>query len=104
MQFHYYIYIIECSDGSYYTGVTNNYERRFKEHCDGVDPFCYTYDKRPLKLLYVEWYHDIRQAIAREKQLKGWSRKKKEALMKGDMKTLSFEALAYSRRVFPPLR
>jgi len=103
VQFHYFVYIIECSDGSYYTGVTNNYERRFQEHCDGLNPTCYTFERRPLLLRYVEWFHDVEQAIAREKQLKGWSRKKKEALMAGDFNMLSFEALAYERRVFPPL-
>ncbi len=103
MQFHYYVYIIECSDGTFYTGVSNNYERRYKEHCEGINPGCYTYDRRPLRLRHVEWYHDITQAIAREKQLKGWGKKKKEALIAGDFKTLSFEALGYERRVFPPL-
>ena len=80
----YYVYILQCKDGSYYTGVTNNIERRLWEHESGYNAGCYTFDKRPVELKYCERSHDIRQAIAWEKQLKGWSRKKKEALFKED--------------------
>ena len=71
----YCIYILERNDGSYYTGVTNNLERRLWEHNTGFNIGCYTYSKRPLKLRYYESTHDIKQAISREKQLKGWSKK-----------------------------
>ncbi|GJQ24574.1 MAG TPA: GIY-YIG nuclease family protein [Candidatus Brocadia sapporoensis] len=84
----YYIYILQCSDGSYYTGVTNNVERRFYEHQEGLIDGCYTHNKRPLKLMYVKEFSDVREAIAREKQVKGWSRKKKEALIRGDFEKL----------------
>ena len=80
----YYVYILQCKDASYYTGVTNNIERRLWEHETGYNPKCYTFDKRPVELKYCEETNDIRQAIAWEKQLKGWSRKKKEALFKED--------------------
>lgn len=80
----YYVYIIQCSDNSYYTGVTNDLERRLWEHETGYNEKCYTYSRRPLILKYYEHYHDINNAIAREKQLKGWSRKKKEALFRED--------------------
>ena len=76
----YYVYIVECSDKSYYTGVTNNLERRLWEHETGYNLSCYTFKRRPVVLKYVEWHLDIIQAIAWEKQIKGWSRKKKEAL------------------------
>jgi len=84
----YYIYILQCSDGSYYTGITNNVERRFYEHQEGIIDGCYTHNKRPLKLMYAEEFSDVREAIAREKQVKGWSRKKKEALISGDFEKL----------------
>jgi putative endonuclease len=80
----YSVYILECSDGSYYTGVTNDLERRLWEHDTGFKNKCYTYSKRPVKLKYYETTNDIYQAILREKQIKGWSRKKKEALFKED--------------------
>jgi putative endonuclease len=76
---HYYVYILECSDKSYYTGVTNNLERRMWEHETGFDPRCYTFKRRPLILRYSIHNTDIMQAIAWEKQIKGWSIKKKEA-------------------------
>ena len=82
--YNYYVYIIQCADQSYYTGVTNNLESRLWEHQNGINNKCYTYNKRPVQLKYSELYHIIQDAIAREKQLKGWSRKKKEALFKGD--------------------
>jgi putative endonuclease len=78
----YYVYIVECRDGSYYIGITNDLERRMWEHNTGHDPSCYTFDRRPVELKYFEHYTDINQAISREKQLKGWSRKKKQALFK----------------------
>jgi putative endonuclease len=92
----YYVYILQCSDGSYYTGVTNDVERRFYEHQEGLIEGCYTHNKRPLKLMYVEEFTDIVEAISREKQIKGWTRKKKEVLIAGD-----FEKLAELSRRHP---
>ena len=77
----YYVYIVQCSDGSYYTGVTNDLERRIWEHNTGQDENSYTYSRRPVELKYFETFADVNQAIAKEKQLKGWSRKKKHALI-----------------------
>lgn len=77
----YFVYIIECNDGKLYVGVTNNVARRFEEHQAGLHPKSYTAKRRPLKLLYVETFQWIQDAIAREKQLKGWSSTKKRALM-----------------------
>ncbi len=71
-----------------YVGVTNDYVIRFKEHQKGIDPTCYTFERRPLELLYVEEFDDPLDAIAREKQLKGWTRAKKEALIRGDIQSL----------------
>jgi len=77
----YYVYIVECKDGSYYIGFTNDLDRRLWEHNTGYDPTCYTYERRPVELKHYEHYTDVNQAISREKQLKGWSRKKKQALI-----------------------
>lgn len=84
----YFVYILLCSDQSYYTGVTNNVDKRFAEHEAGIDPTCYTFKRRPLNLMCVERFLDVNQAIAREKQIKGWRRAKKEALINGDYESL----------------
>ena len=84
----YYVYILECCDGSYYTGITNDHEKLMGEHQSGIDPQCYTYKRRPVKLAYLEKYSEIWDAIRREKQLKTWGRKKKEALFMENFKTL----------------
>lgn len=93
----YWIYIVECNDNSYYTGVTNNLDRRIWEHNNDEDENHYTFSRRPVKLLYCEDYYDVNSAIDREKQIKGWSRRKKEALMKGDFNKLK----KYSKRKVP---
>ena len=80
----YYVYIVQCCDNSYYTGITNNIERRLWQHQTGYNTSCYTFNRRPVKLKYCERFQHVKQAIAWEKQLKGWSRKKKEALFKED--------------------
>jgi len=80
----YFVYIVECVDGLYYTGVTNNLDRRIQEHNEGIDPKAFTFKRRPVTLRYFQRFSDIHQAIEWEKQLKGWSRKKKEALFKED--------------------
>jgi len=84
----YYVYILLCSDNSYYTGVTNDVERRVVEHNNSEDKSAYTYRKRPVKLVWFEYYNDIHQAIEKEKQIKGWNRKKKEALIKSNFDLL----------------
>ncbi|MBN2173085.1 MAG: GIY-YIG nuclease family protein [Bacteroidales bacterium] len=67
-----YVYILECSDGSFYTGITNNLERRVAEHNDGDNPKSYTFTRRPLKLVYYEDHSDPYFAHDRERQIKGW--------------------------------
>ncbi len=78
-----YVYILKCSDNTYYTGVTNDIFRRFNEHQDGVNIKCYTYFRRPLELVFYTQFMDIQQAIWFEKKLKKWSQAKKEALIEG---------------------
>lgn len=77
----YFVYILLCSDNSYYIGVTNNLDKRVDEHNNGLDEDSYTYSRLPVKVKYFETFIDIQQAIVREKQLKGWSRAKKKALI-----------------------
>jgi len=84
----YYVYILKCSDSSYYTGVTNDLEKRYAEHQSGDDPKSYVFKRRPLKLVWSEYYNDINQAIEKEKQIKGWTRVKKEALINADFDKL----------------
>jgi len=79
----YYVYILLCNDKSYYTGVTGELEKRIWEHQEGSIKGCYTHGRWPVKLVFQSDFRDIRDVIAAEKQIKGWSRKKKEALIQG---------------------
>lgn len=88
MAHNYYVYIVQCNGGLYYTGITNNIERRIVEHNEGINPNCFTYQRRPVVLKYYEHFQNIQNAITWEKQLKGWSRKKKEALFNNDFETI----------------
>ncbi len=83
-----YVYILKCSDNSYYVGVTNNLEERINQHHFGINIDCYTYSRRPLQLVYHEIFNSPQEAINFEKKLKGWSRAKKEALIKKDFSLL----------------
>ncbi len=74
------MYILECCDGSYYTGSTNNLELRLAQHQSGKGAN-HTIKRLPVKLVYFEEYQRIDEAFYREKQVQGWSRKKKEALI-----------------------
>ena len=84
----YYVYILECSDNTYYTGVTNNLNRRIEEHQNGVNNNSYTHNRRPITLAFSVEFNNIEVAIAKEKQIKKWSRNKKGALINGDFDLL----------------
>ncbi len=86
----YYVYILKCSDQSYYTGITNNLNKRFSEHQEGYYVDSYTYSRRPLELVFYSEFTDPNNAIEIEKRIKKWSRKKKEALINGDFETLVY--------------
>jgi putative endonuclease len=81
----YRVYILMCSGGSYYTGSAADVEKRLLEHQEGVVKAAYTFSRRPLKLVWcseeVKRYSD---ALRFERQIKGWSRAKKEALIRND--------------------
>ena len=83
----YFVYVLKCSDESYYTGVTSNLEKRLIEHNSGMFKG-YTSTRLPVKLVYSNSFSDVNDAIRAEKQIKGWSRAKKEALIHGDFKSL----------------
>jgi putative endonuclease len=92
----YFVYILKCSDESYYTGVTSNLEKRLSEHNSGFIKG-YTSERLPVKLVYSNRFVDVNDAIRVEKQIKGWSRAKKEALIKGDFESLKI--LSKSKKI-----
>lgn len=80
----YWVYMVLCTDGSYYIGISNDVERRVGEHNSGLDTHCYTFLRRPVRLVYAAEFGEAEDAIRWEKQIKGWSRKKKRALSEGN--------------------
>jgi putative endonuclease len=85
----FWVYILRCADNSYYTGHTDNLENRIGEHQTGAITSCYTYPRRPLELVFSQDFPTRLEALASEQQIKGWSRKKKEAMMRGDWAEVS---------------
>lgn len=83
----FYVYILECADGTYYTGHTDDLDRRMAQHAVG-EGSSYTAKRRPVRLLWATDCQSRDEAFALEKQLQGWSRAKKQALMRGDFKAL----------------
>ena len=81
----YVVYILECSDGSYYTGSATELSQRLWQHEIGASPSAYTYSRRPVKVVWtseeIRRYSDV---LRIERQIKGWSRAKKQALIRGD--------------------
>lgn len=80
----YYVYILKCSDGLTYTGITNDISRRFEEHQKGLNKNSFTFKRRPILLIFKQEFNDVNQAICFEKKIKKWSGKKKLALANGD--------------------
>lgn len=93
----YFVYIVECSDKSYYTGITNDLDRRFWEHNNDSNRVSYTFKTRSVILKYFQRFQDVNQAIEFEKQIKGWSRKKKEALFIEDWEEIKKLAKSHSK-------
>jgi predicted GIY-YIG superfamily endonuclease len=84
----FWVYILCCADDSYYTGHTDDLEKRIAEHQSGTIEG-YTSTRLPVKLVFSEQFSSREEALACEQQIKGWSRKKKEALMRGDWQELT---------------
>ncbi|PIR42109.1 MAG: hypothetical protein COV30_00200 [Candidatus Yanofskybacteria bacterium CG10_big_fil_rev_8_21_14_0_10_37_15] len=77
----YFVYLIQCGDGTFYTGIAKDVERRFLEHKAGKGAR-YTRARRVVKILHTEKFNDKSQALRREAQIKGWRREKKLNLIK----------------------
>lgn len=93
-----FVYILRCRDGSYYVGTTRDtLQRRLSEHNAGTYGG-YTSTRRPVELVYSQEFAAITDAIAAERQLKGWRRAKKEALIRGDLGALPALSSRPSRR------
>jgi putative endonuclease len=91
------IYILRCSDGSYYTGITRrSIQARVNEHALGLHGG-YTFTRRPVTLVHAESYERLDEAIAAERRIKGWSRAKKEAYIRVDFETLTALSLRRSK-------
>ena len=82
-----WVYILECADGAYYTGATTQLEHRLNQHHLGQ--IGYTSRRKPIRFLWAQEFAHIDDAYAAEKKVKGWSRAKKEALMRGDWDEVS---------------
>ncbi len=82
-----FVYILECADGIFYTGSTINLELRLTQHKNGVGAK-HTAKRLPVSLIYFEEFTAISEAFYREKQVQGWSRKKKLSLINNKLKDL----------------
>lgn len=89
-----YLYIVRCDDGCLYTGITTNVDRRVLQHNSGQGAKSIVKSKRPVKLSYIEKYQSQITAAKREKEIKGWSKKKKLVL-------ISKKILGKSKRGLP---
>ena len=84
----YVVYILECSDKTYYTGITSNLSQRMFQHQNGTFNDSYTSKRRPVSLVFYCEFTDVEKAIEKEKQIKKWSRVKKEALINNEFEKL----------------
>lgn len=78
----FWLYILKCNDGSYYTGHMDNLPQRIYHHNHGYFPACYTATRLPRNLVFQQAFES--RAVAAERQINGWNRKKKEAMIDGD--------------------
>ena len=84
----YCVYILRCSDHSFYTGITSNLDERLNEHQSGKHAESYTFRRRPVKLMYYAEFTEVERAISMEKLIKKWSTAKKQALIDGQFEKL----------------
>lgn len=85
----FWVYMLRCNDGCYYTGHTDNLEQRIAQHIYGAFPACYTFPRRPVELVFAQELATREEALSSEQRIKGWSRKKKEAMARGDWDEVS---------------
>jgi putative endonuclease len=93
-----FMYILLCANGNYYTGSTNDLEKRIAQHQIG-EGANFTKKHLPVKLVYYEEFQRIDEAFYREKQVQGWSRKKKDALIRGKFDELPNLSKNYSQNM-----
>ena len=93
----FWVYILKCADGSYYTGHTDDLEKRIAKHQAGEIPGCYTHQRRPVTLVFSQSCVTREEALAAERQIKGWSRMKKEAMISGNWAEVSRLSKSRSR-------
>jgi putative endonuclease len=93
-----HVYILRCSDNSYYVGSTWTLERRIAQHEAGEGAE-YTKRRLPVDLVYAEEFDRISEAFEREKQVQNWSRRKREALIRGDFDALPGASARQTRRL-----
>ena len=98
----FYVYILRCCDGSYYTGHTHNLEARLWEHEQGLGAD-WTRRRRPVELVWCEEMPTKAEALAAERMIKGWGVPKKEALIAGNWPLISFLARPPKERGTPPV-
>jgi len=81
-----FVYMLQCADGSYYVGShrSDAVETRVAQHNEGIDTRSYTFRRRPVELVWSEYFYRYDEMVACERQIKRWSRVKKEALIRGD--------------------
>ena len=96
----FYVYVLHCADGSYYTGHTDDLEKRLTAHEKGASRG-YTYNRLPVQLVFAEEFHSREEAFYRERQIKGWSRAKKSALIQRDWDRLRKLSLAHGSTSSP---
>ena len=94
----FWTYMLRCSDGRYYTGHTEDLEVRLAQHERGYFRTCWTYKRRPVELVWSESFPTRDEALVAERIVGGWSRAKKEALIRKDWKAVSFFARAPHER------
>lgn len=90
-----FVYILECADDTYYTGSTKNLVLRLYQHSIGVGSN-YTAKRLPVKLVYFKQFNRVSEAFYREKQIQGWSRRKKQALINNTENNLKWFSVCYS--------
>ncbi|HEX8584354.1 MAG TPA: GIY-YIG nuclease family protein [Allosphingosinicella sp.] len=95
----FWVYLLRCSDGRYYTGQTEDLDVRLAQHRQGYFPNCWTYTRRPLELVWSEAMPTRDEALVAERMVGGWSRAKKEALIRGDWSLVSFFSCPLRERV-----
>ena len=96
----FYVYILRCADGSYYVGHTDDLERRLAAHQNG-EISGYASSRRPVELVFAEEFASRDEAFLRERQIKGWSRRKKEALIREDWAGLTLLSRAHGSTSSP---